>query len=215
MATLNLMLIDDHLLVRAGFKRLLMTFENIAVVAEASSGEEALNLYKLHKPDIVILEIDIPGMGGIETIKRFLDKYPKAKIIVLTAHEEFIYLKRALAFGALGYLSKKSAHQTLHDAVKTVAQKKRFVEPDLSQKLFLSELDGGIDPLEDLSAREFGVFLQFAKGLSLPQVAERLNLSESTVSTHLYSIKQKLQLGNLSELILLAHRLGLIHLSES
>ena len=215
MATLNLMLIDDHLLVRAGFKRLLMTFENIAVVAEASSGEEALNLYKLHQPDIVILEIDIPGMGGIETIKRFLDKYPKAKIIVLTAHEEFIYLKRALAFGALGYLSKKSAHQTLHAAVKTVSQKKRFVEPDLSQKLFLSELDGGIDPLEDLSAREFGVFLQFAKGLSLPQVAERLNLSESTVSTHLYSIKQKLQLGNLSELILLAHRLGLIHLSES
>ena len=215
MATLNLMLIDDHLLVRAGFKRLLMTFENIAVVAEASSGEEALNLYKLHQPDIVILEIDIPGMGGIETIKRFLDKYPKAKIIVLTAHEEFIYLKRALAFGALGYLSKKSAHQTLHAAVKTVSQKKRFIEPDLSQKLFLSELDGGIDPLEDLSAREFGVFLQFAKGLSLPQVAERLNLSESTVSTHLYSIKQKLQLGNLSELILLAHRLGLIHLSES
>ena len=215
MATLNLMLIDDHLLVRTGFKRLLMSFENIAVVAEASSGEEALNLYKVHQPDIVIIEIDIPGMGGIETIKRFLDKYPKAKIIVLTAHEEFIYLKRALAFGALGYLSKKSAHQTLHDAVKTVAQKKRFIEPDLSQKLFLSELDGGIDPLEDLSAREFGVFLQFAKGLSLPQVAERLNLSESTVSTHLYSIKQKLQLGNLSELILLAHRLGLIHLSES
>ena len=215
MATLNLMLIDDHLLVRAGFKRLLMTFENIAVVAEASSGEEALNLYKLHQPDIVILEIDIPGMGGIETIKRFLDKYPKAKIIVLTAHEEFIYLKRALAFGALGYLSKKSAHQTLHDAVKTVAQKKRFIEPDLSQKLFLSELDGGIDPLEDLSAREFGVFLQFAKGLSLPQVAERLNLSESTVSTHLYSIKQKLQLDNHSELILLAHRLGLIHPSET
>ena len=140
---------------------------------------------------------------------------PKAKIIVLTAHEEFIYLKRALAFGALGYLSKKSAHQTLHDAVKAVAQKKRFVEPDLSQKLFLSELDGGIDPLEELSAREFGVFLQFAKGLSSPLVAERLNLSESTVSTHLYSIKQKLQLGNQSELILLAHRLGLIHSSES
>ena len=207
------MLIDDHLLVRAGFKRLLMTFEDVAVVAEASSGEEALNLYKLHQPDIVILEIDIPGMGGIETIKRFLDKYPKAKIIVLTAHEEFIYLKRALAFGALGYLSKKSAHQTLYEAVKTVAQKKRFVEPDLSQKLFLSELDGGIDPLEDLSAREFGVFLQFAKGLSLPQVAERLNLSESTVSTHLYSIKQKLQLINNSELILIARRLGLVHFS--
>jgi len=213
MATLNLMLIDDHLLVRAGFKRLLMTFEDVAVVAEASSGEEALNLYKLHQPDIVILEIDIPGMGGIETIKRFLDKYPKAKIIVLTAHEEFIYLKRALAFGALGYLSKKSAHQTLYEAVKTVAQKKRFVEPDLSQKLFLSEIDGGIDPLEDLSAREFGVFLQFAKGLSLPQVAERLNLSESTVSTHLYSIKQKLQLVNNSELILIARRLGLVHFS--
>jgi two-component system invasion response regulator UvrY len=213
MATLNLMLIDDHLLVRAGFKRLLMTFEDVAVVAEASSGEEALNLYKLHQPDIVILEIDIPGMGGIETIKRFLDKYPKAKIIVLTAHEEFIYLKRALAFGALGYLSKKSAHQTLYEAVKTVAQKKRFVEPDLSQKLFLSELDGDIDPLEDLSAREFGVFLQFAKGLSLPQVAERLNLSESTVSTHLYSIKQKLQLVNNSELILIARRLGLVHFS--
>jgi two-component system invasion response regulator UvrY len=209
MAELKLMLIDDHSLVRTGFKSLLVTFENIAVVAQASCGEDALDLFKLHRPDIVILEIDLPGMGGIETIKQILGKYPKTKIIVLTVHEEIIYLKRALALGALGFLSKKSAGQTLHDAVKSVAQKKRFVDPDLSHKLFLDDLDQKTDPLQDLSAREFGVFLQFAKGLSLQQVAERLYLSQGTVSTHLYRIKQKLQLSNNSELILIARRLGL------
>ena len=102
MPMLKLLLIDDHLLVRTGFKSLLLTFENCSVVAEASCGEDALALYKQHSPDIVILEIDMPGMGGIETMKRILDKYPKAKIIVLTVHEEIIYVKRALALGALG-----------------------------------------------------------------------------------------------------------------
>ena len=211
MPMLKLLLIDDHLLVRTGFKSLLLTFENCSVVAEASCGEDALLLYKQHSPDIVILEIDMPGMGGIETMKRILDKYPKAKIIVLTVHEEIIYVRRALALGALGYLSKKSAQQALQDAVKSVAQKKRYVEPALSNKLFLDDIDGKTDPLHELSSREFGVFLQFAKGQSLQQVAERLRLSESTIATHLHSIKQKLRITNNSELILIAHQLGLRH----
>ena len=169
------------------------------------------NFSSIISPDIVILEIDMPGMGGIETMKRILDKYPKAKIIVLTVHEEIIYVRRALALGALGYLSKKSAQQTLQDAVKSVAQKKRYVEPALSNKLFLDDIDGKTDPLHELSSREFGVFLQFAKGQSLQQVAERLRLSESTIATHLHSIKQKLHITNISELILIAHQLGLRH----
>ena len=215
MAALKLMLVDDQLLVRAGFKRLLMALDDVSVVAEASTGEEALVLFKQHQPDIVLLELDIPGMGGLETVKRLLVKFPKAKIIALTVHEEITYLKRVLACGALGYLSKKSAQPLLDQAIRAVAQKKRFIEPDLSQKLFLAELDGVVDPLESLSSKEFGVFIQFAKGLSLSQVADRLALSEATISTHLYSIKQKLQLSNNSELILIARRLGLIFTSES
>ncbi len=208
------MLIDDHLLVRMGFKSLLTTFQDISVVAEVSCGEEALDAYKLHQPDIVISEIDLPGMGGLETMKRLLSKHPHAKIIALTGHEEIIYLKRVLDLGVLGYLSKKSAHSILHEAVKTVAQKKRYIDPLLSQKLLIDGLDGNIDPLKDLSSREFGVFLQLATGLPLPKVADRLNLSPSTISTHLASIRQKLQVSSNSELILIARRLGLTHLSD-
>jgi two-component system invasion response regulator UvrY len=214
MTVLNLMLIDDHLLVRMGFRSLLTTFHDVAVVAEASCGEEALDLYKLHQPDIVISEIDFPGMGGLETMKRILTKNPSAKIIALTAHEEIIYIKRTLDLGVLGYLSKKSAHPILHDAIKAVAQKKRFIDPDLSQKLLIDELDGNIDPLKNLSSREFGVFLQLAKGLALPKVADRLNLSQATIATHVASIKQKLQVNNNSELLLIARRLGLTPSNE-
>jgi two-component system invasion response regulator UvrY len=214
MTVLTVMLIDDHLLVRSGFKSLLSTFEDVCVIAQASCGEDAMDLSKRHQPDVIISEIDLPGMGGLETMKRLLIKNPNAKIIALTAHEEIIYLKRTLDLGVLGYLSKKSAHSVLHDAVKTVVQKKRFIDPYLSQKLLIDELDGNIDPLKELSTREFGVFLQLSKGLALPKIAERLSLSESTISTHLSNIKQKLHVNSHSELILIARRLGLTNPTE-
>jgi two-component system invasion response regulator UvrY len=208
------MLVDDHAVVRSGFKVLLQTWDDVIIVAEASSGEEALQIYDTHAPDVVVMDIAMAGMGGIEAIKRLMSKDPQAKILSLSAHEDISYFKRALQAGALGYLSKRTAPEVLIDAIRVVAQKKRFVDAVIAQRMALQDLDGGADPLQVLSPREFEVFLQLARGLSAQEVSENLNLSASTVGTHLYKVKQKLQLVNQSEMTLLAVRLGLIKLQD-
>jgi two-component system invasion response regulator UvrY len=208
------MLVDDHAVVRSGFKVLLQTWDDVLIVAEASSGEEALQIYDTHAPDVVVMDIAMAGMGGIEAIKRLISKDPQAKILSLSAHEDISYFKRALQAGALGYLSKRTAPEVLIDAIRVVAQKKRFVDAVIAQRMAVQDLDGSADPLQVLSPREFEVFLQLARGLSAQEVSENLNLSASTVGTHLYKVKQKLQLVNQSEMTLLAVRLGLIKLQD-
>jgi len=208
------MLVDDHSVVRRGFKVLLQTWDDVRVVAEASSGEEALQIYDTHAPDVVVMDIAMAGMGGIEAIKRLMSRDPQARILSLSAHEDISYCKRALQAGALGYLSKRTAPEVLIDAIRVVAQKKRFVDAVIAQRMAVQDLDGSADPLQVLSPRESEVFLQLARGLSAQEVSENLNLSASTVGTHLYKIKQKLQLVNQSEMTLLAVRSGLIKLQD-
>ena len=210
MAKLKLMLVDDHAVVRGGFKVLLQTWDDVQVVAEASSGEEALQLYEIHRPDVVVMDIAMAGMGGIEAIKRMVAKDPGARILSLSAHEDTSYSKRALQAGALGYLSKRTAPEVLIDAIRLVSQKKRFIDPVIAQRMAMQDLDGDQSPIENLSPREFEVFMQLARGQSVAQISEILKLSASTVGTHLYKIKQKLQLANQSEMTLLAMRHGLI-----
>ena len=207
---LKLMLVDDHAVVRGGFKVLLQTWNDVEVVAEASSGEEALQLYENCRPDVVVMDIAMAGMGGIEAIKRMVAKDPNARVLSLSAHEDTSYSKRALQAGALGYLSKRTAPEVLIDAIRLVAQKKRFIDPVIAQRMAMQDLDGEESPIEKLSPREFEVFIQLARGQSVSQISEALNLSASTVGTHLYKIKQKLQLSNQSEMTLLAMRHGLI-----
>ncbi len=207
---LKLMLVDDHAVVRGGFKVLLQTWNDVEVVAEASSGEEALQLYENCRPDVVVMDIAMAGMGGIEAIKRMVAKDPNARVLSLSAHEDTSYSKRALQAGALGYLSKRTAPEVLIDAIRLVAQKKRFIDPVIAQRMAMQDLDGEESPIEKLSPREFEVFIQLARGQSVAQISDTLNLSASTVGTHLYKIKQKLQLSNQSEMTLLAMRHGLI-----
>lgn len=214
MHKIRLMLVDDHSVVRSGFKVLLQTWDDVRVVAEASSGEEALQIYDTHAPDVVVMDIAMAGMGGIEAIKRLMSRDPQARILSLSAHEDISYCKRALQAGALGYLSKRTAPEVLIDAIRVVAQKKRFVDAVIAQRMAVQDLDGSADPLQVLSPRESEVFLQLARGLSAQEVSENLNLSASTVGTHLYKIKQKLQLVNQSEMTLLAVRSGLIKLQD-
>ena len=204
------MLVDDHAVVRGGFKVLLQTWNDVEVVAEASSGEEALQLYENCRPDVVVMDIAMAGMGGIEAIKRMVAKDPNARVLSLSAHEDTSYSKRALQAGALGYLSKRTAPEVLIDAIRLVAQKKRFIDPVIAQRMAMQDLDGEESPIEKLSPREFEVFIQLARGQSVAQISDTLNLSASTVGTHLYKIKQKLQLSNQSEMTLLAMRHGLI-----
>jgi len=206
------MLVDDHAVVRMGFKLLLQTCDEIAVVAEADSGEAACQMYESVAPDVVVTDIAMAGMGGIETIKRLLARDPQAKVLALSAYEDTSYPKRALQAGALGYLSKRSAPQALIDAIRTVASGQRYLDAQIAQRMAVQGIHGDQGPVDRLSAREFEVFVQLAHGQSVLQISETLKLSSSTVGTHLYNIKQKLGLANQAEMTLLAVRHGLIEI---
>ena len=213
MDKLRVMLVDDHAVVRGGFKVLLQTWDDVQVVAEADSGEEALRIHDSVAPDVVVMDIAMAGMGGIEATKRLVAKHPQVRILALSAHEDTSYSKRAFQAGALGYLSKRTAPEVLIDAIRLVARGKRFIDPGIAQRMAMQDLSGEADPLAVLSPREFEVFVQLARGQSVVAVAETLSLSVSTVGTHLHKIKQKLDVSNTSEITLLALRLGLIDAS--
>ena len=210
MAKLTLLLVDDHAVVRSGFKVLLQTWDDVDVVAEANSGEEALPLYNLHRPDVVLMDIAMAGMGGIEASKRLLALDPQARILALSAHEDSSYAKRALQAGALGYLSKRTAPEVLIDALRMVARHQRFIDPIIAQRMANQQNSSDSQYIDKLSPREFEVFLALAKGRSVLDISQTLGLSASTVGTHLYKVKLKLQLSNQSEITLLAMRHGLL-----
>ena len=205
----RVMLVDDHALVRMGFSMLLADAQ-VEVVAEASSGEQACQDYARVQPDVVVMDLSMPGMGGLEALRRLLAQDPKARVLVLSAHEDTAHPRRALRAGALGYLTKRSAPDALIAAVSALARGERYVDALTAQALALAQIDGESSPADTLSEREFSVFLQLARGLSVARIAENLKLSPSTVGTHLYHVKQKLGAGNQSELTLVALRWGLI-----
>ena len=206
---IRVMLVDDHALVRMGFSMLLADAQ-VEVVAEAGNGEQACQDYARVKPDVVVMDLSMPGMGGLEALRRLLAQDPKARVLVLSAHEDTAHPQRALRAGALGYLTKRSAPDALIIAVSAVARGERYVDAQTAQALALAQIDGESSPADTLSEREFSVFLQLARGLSVAKIAENLKLSPSTVGTHLYHIKQKLGAGNQSALTLVALRWGLI-----
>jgi two-component system invasion response regulator UvrY len=210
MAKLTLLLVDDHAVVRSGFKVLLQTWDDVDVVAEANSGEEALPLYTLHRPEVVMMDIAMAGMGGIEAIKRLVALDPQVRILALSAHEDSSYAKRALQAGALGYLSKRTAPEVLIDALRMVARHQRFIDPIIAQRMANQRSDSDTEDIDKLSPREFEVFILLAKGKSVVDISQSLGLSASTVGTHLYKVKQKLELSNQSEMTLLAMRHGLL-----
>jgi two-component system, NarL family, invasion response regulator UvrY len=178
----KVMLVDDHAVVRMGFKLLLQACDDIEVVAEADSGEAACQMVDAVGPDVVVMDIAMAGMGGIEAIKRLLAKNPRLRILALSAHEDTSHPKRALQAG----------------------------DAQIAQRIAVQDISGDKGPMEKLSAREFEVFVQLARGQSVAQISEALKLSSSTVGTHLYNVKQKLGLANQAEMTLLAVRHGLI-----
>jgi two-component system invasion response regulator UvrY len=206
---IRVMLVDDHALVRMGF-RMLLADAQADVVAEAGSGEEACLLVASVKPDVVVMDLSMPGMGGLEAVRRLVAQDPKVRILALSAHEDTAHPRRVLRAGALGYLAKRSAPDALIVAVQAVARGERYVDAQTAQALAMAQIDGEASPSDTLSEREFSVFLHLARGMSVAQIAEVLSLSPSTVGTHLYHVKQKLNAGNQSELTLVALRWGLI-----
>jgi len=210
MQKIKVMLVDDHAVVRVGFRMLINASSDMEVVDEADSGEAAYQRYADALPDVVVMDLAMPGIGGIETARRLLSRDTSAKILVLSAHEDTAHLKRVLKVGALGYLSKRSAPEDLIGAVRTVAAGRVYLDADVARKLAMQDLSGAPTPVEALSEREFTVFIQLARGQSVNQIAETLSLSPNTIGTHLYNIKQKLGASNQAELALIAVRNGLI-----
>ena len=206
---IRVLLVDDHALVRMGF-RMLLADAQIEVVAEAETGEEACAMYARVQPDAVVMDLSMPGMGGLEAVRRLLAQDPKARVLVLSAFEDTAHPRRVLRAGALGYLTKRSAPDALIAAVGAVARGQRYIDAQTAQALALAQLDGDASPADTLSEREFSVFIQLARGQSVAMIAETLKLSPSTVGTHLYHVKQKLGASNQSELTLVALRWGLI-----
>ena len=209
-APIHGLLVDDHAVVRMGFKMLLETDADIKVVAEADSGENGVKMYMEHKPDVVVMDITMPGIGGLEATDRIMAKDSSARILVLSAHEDSVHPKRVLNAGAMGYLTKRSAAEELIKAIRTVASRKMYLEASIAQQMAIQQLNGEKNPVDVLSDREFEVFMALAKGETTNQIAEILSLSPRTVGTHLYNIKQKLNAGNSAEIALIAMRSGLI-----
>jgi two-component system invasion response regulator UvrY len=208
---ITVLLVDDHAVVRMGFRLLLQSRPDVTVVAEADCGEAACQRYAESRPDVVVMDLAMPGMGGIEALRRIVAHDPAARVLTLSAQDDPMHARRALREGALGFLSKRSAPEALLEAVTAIAAGQRYIDRDLAQKLALDELQGSArSVIERLSEREFDVFMRLARGATVQRIAEDLNLSPSTVGTHLYNVKQKLGVANQSELTLIAIREHLI-----
>ncbi|MCK6389922.1 MAG: response regulator transcription factor [Azonexus sp.] len=206
---LRVLLADDHAMVRLGF-RLLLTGEGAEVVAEADSGEAAIRLFAEWQPDLLVMDVSMPGMGGLAALERLLAWSPKARVLMLSAHHDEIVPVRALKLGASGYLCKQASPEEFLRAVATVGVGARYLDPALAQQVALAQLSGSASPVDCLTEKELAVFLKLAAGLSVNEVAADFSLSPSTVGTHLYHIKQKLNVQNAAELTLVALRNGLL-----
>lgn len=207
---ITVLLVDDHELVRAGFRRLLEDGEGIATVLEANSGEIAVNYYRKHHPDVVVMDISMPGIGGLGAIEKIIAYDPKAKILVLSVYEDSIFTKQTLQAGAKGFIPKRSAPEEMYRALHEVAQGKVYISSNIAQQLAIQKLNGSENILENLSQREFEIFRLLAEGKTVNEIAEIFNLSPKTVGTHHTNIKQKLNVSNAAELARLAIRHGLI-----
>ena len=206
---INVLLVDDHPIVRDGYRLLLENTHEIRVVGEAECGEQAYELYSDMKPDVVVLDLNMPGMGGLEIIQRLITKDPQARVLVFSMHDSQVMVQRALEAGAAGYLTKSSAPSQMVEAVRQVAMGNSFITEELVSGVMEPFLQKK-DPLEKLTPREFQLFRKLAEGHSVAEIAETLHISPKTVGVHQTSIMKKLDLRNAAELVRLAIRCRVI-----
>lgn len=207
---ISVMLVDDHAVVRAGYQMLLKNSPEIEVIAEASNGEEACRLYADHNPDVVVMDISLPGIGGIGAIKRILSRDNKARILVFSMHEEVIFVEQALQAGACGYITKSTDPQLLVEAIKRLSRGEKYIDAELAQRLAYEKSRGKDSPLSDLSTREFEIFCMLAEGLNTSEIAKRLSLSYKTVANYSTQIKNKLNVTTVADIARLAIRYNII-----
>lgn len=209
---IKVLIVDDHALVRKGIMSLLEDAKDIEVIAEASSGEEALRMANQHHPNVLLMDIQMPGIGGLEAARKILHSNPDIKVLALTVHESEIYPSRFLESGASGYITKNSTTTELEQAIRTVHAGQRYISPIIAQKLALKRFSSGEkrSPFDNLSKRELQIVMMITQGKKPQEVAKILHLSPKTVNTYRYRIFEKLNIKSDVELTHLAIQYDLI-----
>lgn len=208
---ISVVLVDDHQLVRTGIRRLLDDAADITVVGEAESGEEAIRLVRERAPEVILMDVNMPGIGGLEATRKLLRVDPALRIVALTVHMDEPYPSRLLEAGALGYLTKGCNEAEIIRAIQAVYRGERFISADIARQMALSGLNGGTrSPFDKLSQREVQVMMMVTEGYRLQEISDRLCLSPKTVSTYRYRLYEKLEVSNDVELTRLAIRHGMI-----
>ena len=208
-APLTILLVDDHAVVREGYRRLLARQGDIIVIGEAADANEAHDLFSRLSPQIVVMDISLPGISGIEAMRRMLAQVPSTRVLMFSMHEDVIFARRALQAGAFGYVTKASAPAVLVEAVHTIAAGKKYLSPAVAQELALRDAVLDETASDGLSAREFEVLRLLVQGESVRDIAQSMGLTPKTVANHQSTIKQKLGADTALQLLTIAGKLGL------
>lgn len=208
--SIRIVLADDHAVVRSGLRRLLEQKSGWEIVAEAESGEEAYQRYIEDKPDVLIMDLSMPGMGGLEAMRRIIARDSAARVLIFSMHDNAAFANQALSAGARGYISKSDMATELIHAVEETAGGGYYLSPALARKIVLLGLSGDDVLVKRLSAREFEVFRLLAEGRNVDEIGHTLNISQKTAANYQSMVKQKLNISSPVELVRLAIRYGLI-----
>lgn len=217
MKKLRVLLVDDHALVRAGIRALLERGELVEVVGEAGDGHEALDLIEKLRPEVVLLDLAMPGASGFEVLKTTSEKFPEVHVIVLTVHEGEEYAFQALRAGAAGYLPKSAASSELRLAIEHVMGGKKYLSPTIEQKATFESgrsTSEGLAPMSELTPRQLEVLTLIAEGHSTKDIARALNISVKTVETHRAQLMDRLNIHDVASLVRYAIRMGLVSIEQ-
>lgn len=208
---IKVLLVDDHELVRIGIKRLLQDVSGIKVVGEASSGEEGVKIAKDVLPDVVLMDVQMPGIGGLEATRKMIRHNPDIKILALTVLDDEPYPSRLLQAGAAGYITKGCDAEEMVRGIRTVYAGQRYISSEIAQQLALKRYTKAEEsPIDILSERELQIMLMITSGQKVQEISDKLCLSPKTVNSYRYRIFEKLAINSDVELTLLAIRLGLV-----
>lgn len=209
---IRVLIVDDHQLVRMGTSRLLADVGDVEVVGQAGSGEEAIELVRHLKPDVVLMDVQMPGIGGLEATRRCLRVHPDIKVIAVSMYEDEPYPSKLLNVGAQGYVTKRAAIDEMVRAIKKVVAGQRYVSAEIAQQMALKPFsESEASPFEILSNREMQITLMIVEGTKVPRISQSLSLSPKTVNSYRYRIFEKLDLSNDVGLTKLAIKHGIIN----
>ncbi|SLM62807.1 MULTISPECIES: UvrY/SirA/GacA family response regulator transcription factor [Dickeya] len=209
---ISVFLVDDHELVRAGIRRILDDIKGLKVVGEAQCGEDAVRWCRSNSADVVLMDMNMPGIGGLEATRKIVRFSPEVKVIMLTIHTENPLPAKVMQAGAAGYLSKGATPEEVICAIRSVHAGKRYIASDIAQQMALSQLEPQTEtPLECLSERELQIMMMITKGQKVTEISDKLNLSPKTVNSYRYRMFNKLNINGDVELTHLAIRHGLFN----